>query len=507
MKKKLLCVLLSLMTVLTGLQAFAASEDEFIFGMVYESGAAINPLYCNQRDLISLNELVFESVIALDDSLKPRCELAFSYSVSGKEFTFNLRQNVMFHDGNYLSAPDVLATYRRIMQIGENSPYYTRCSYISDMEVIDLYTLRVTGKYASYFTLYAMTFPVLESNSLDMILPTGTGPYWYMYSDTEWIQIDVNPYWWKKAPTVNTVYVFRYNETGEVLSALETREVDAVSTRSQGAALSRLLSDRVSTDYSTLTYEMLIPNLANEIFDDVRTRQAVMYAIDISTIAQNIYMNMVMETEVPVITGSWLYEPQSAIYYYSMERALQLLNEAGWGDYNGDGILDKVRDGILVELSFTITTYVDDNANTRQHAAQMIADQLRILGISVTVKTVSKSTLEKNLKNREFDMVLCAVNLAALPDLTFLLNSGGRMNYSGYSSADMNVLVQSLYKTTDEETFRACFSDIQILISEDLPFLGLFFRKGTLMTTADVTGFSPIIEGNALQGFEYIEFN
>ena len=40
----------------------------------------------------------------------------------------------------------------------------------------------------------------------------------------------------------------------------------------------------------------------------------------------------------------------------------------------------------------------------------------------------------------------------------------------------------------------------------DLPFMGLFFRKGTLMTTANVEGLSPIVEGNVLQGFEYIEF-
>ena len=506
MNKKLLCALLCVCLVFPSPGASAAGEDEFIFGMVYESGAAINPLYCNQRDLISLNELVFESVIALGDDLKPKCELALNYTVEKNEYTFNLRQNVLFHDGNYLSALDVQATYNRIMAIGSNSPYYTRCGYIDSMEVVDLYTLKVKGKYESYYTLYAMTFPVLEANSLDMILPTGTGAYWYMYSDTEWIQLDANPFWWKKAPTVDSVYVFRYNETGEALAALQIGEVDAVPTRSQTAALSRLLSDRTSLDYSTLTYEMLIPNLSHEIFSDVRTRQAIMFAIDISTIARNIYMDMVMETEVPVITGSWLYEPQSAIYYLSMERALQLLNEAGWGDYNSDGILDKVVDGLLVQLEFSITTYVDDNANTRAHAAQMIAEQLAILGINVTVNTVSKSSLEKRLKNRDFEMVLCAVNLAFLPDLTFLLNSGGRMNYSGYSDADMNVMVQALYSTTDEERFKALFSDIQIKISEDLPFMGLFFRKGTLMTTANVEGLSPIVEGNVLQGFEYIEF-
>ena len=45
-----------------------------------------------------------------------------------------------------------------------------------------------------------------------------------------------------------------------------------------------------------------------------------------------------MESEVPVITGSWLYEPQSAVYYKSPERALMLLKEAGWGDYNNDAM-------------------------------------------------------------------------------------------------------------------------------------------------------------------------
>ncbi len=506
--KRVIALLLVLLLA-AQMPAAAANESIFTIGMVYESGAAINPLYCNQRDITSLNELVFESVIAFDKTLRPTGELALTWSCDDTNkgtFVFNLRQNVRFHDGTYLSAQDVYATWNRIIQLGSSCPYYTRCSYISKMEVTDLYTITVTGKYPSYLVMYAMTFPVLQRNSLDMTLPTGTGPYWYMYSDTDWIQIDVNPYWWKKAATVDTVYAVRYSETSDALAALSSGEVDAVPTRSQNAALGRLLNDRMSMDYATLTYEMLIPNIRTSRFADIRTRQAIMYALDIDTIAQNIYMDMVTESEVPVITGTWLYEPQSAIYYESMERALQLLNEAGWGDYNKDGVLDKVVDGVLEELTFTIITCVDDAARTRQHAADMIADRLALIGIQAKVKVVSKSTLEKNLKSGDFDMALCAVNMSLLPDLTFLLRSDGRMNYSGYSSTQMNELVSSVYYTADEDEFRSVLSRIQIKTAEELPFLGLFFRKGTIMTTANVSGLDAVIEGDVLRGFEYIRF-
>ena len=489
-------------------KANAGSGDVFIVGLVSAAGAALNPLVCTQRDFISLNELVFESVITLDDNLQPTGELALQWNYEGKnEYTFHLRKNVRFHDGSNLTAYDVYATYSHILRLGEsNSPYYTRCRYIDQMEVADDYTLKVTGKYDSYLTLYAMTFPVLQPDTLDWDMACGTGPYWYMNYEADWIQIDANPYWWKVSPVFSTIYGYRYDETGDALKALSTGEIDALATRSQTAALGRLLADRTSVDYTTLTYEMLIPNIKKTLFSNAYTRQALMYAIDIPTIASNVYMDMVTKSEVPVVPGSWLYEPQSAVYYPSKERALQLLKQAGWGDYNEDGILDQIVDGVLEQFEFTLTTYVDDAAATRTHAAELIRDELRELGISVTVSTVSKSSIQKKLKNADFDMVLGGINLSVLPDLTFLLNSNGRMNYSGYSSVDMNTWLTNIYDEADESMFRLWYSKIQLQISQDLPFLGLFFRRGTMMTTADVIGFSAVLETDALRGIEYVTF-
>jgi len=503
--------LLSLFTALIVLAAncapvYAEDKSEFVVGMVCSAGATVNPFLCTQRDLISINELVFESLVDFDDTFKPVGELALSWTKEGKAYSFKIRDNVQFHDGTYLSAQDVYQTYRYIMSLGDKSPYYSRCQYITSVEVTDLYTVKVTGKYDSLLTLYAMTFPIAQRNSLTWDLPVGTGPYWYMNYETEWIQIDANPYWWKVAPVIDTIYGFRYDETGDALSALSMGVIDAFATRSQTAALGRLLSDRTSVDYTTLTYEMLIPNLKTTFFENVYTRQALMYAIDIPTIAQNTYMDMVTESEVPVIPGSWLYETQSAVYFESQERALQLLYDAGWGDFNGDGILDRVVEGILEQFEFTITTYVDDTAGIRTHAAELIRDQLKPLGINVTVETLSKSAVQKKLKNGTFDMVLAAVNMSLLPDLTFLIDSNGRMNYSGYADGGMDNLLGNVYETSDETQFRYLYSQIQMKIANELPFMGLFFRKGTIMVADDVSGLMAIRETDALRGIEYIQF-
>ena len=117
-----------------------------------------------------------------------------------------------------------------------------------------------------------------------------------------------------------------FADSGDALEALQTNQINMLCTQSSNAAVHRKLSDHTSMDYMTTTYEMLVPNLNDDsVMSDVRMRQAVMYAIDRANVAANAYRGMGIQCEVPVNPSSWLYESQSAIYYYSPERALQLI--------------------------------------------------------------------------------------------------------------------------------------------------------------------------------------
>ena len=160
-----------------------ASEElpaDLAVGYLASSAGDISPVYCNERDMISLNQLVFESVVELDETQKPVPLLADSWTVEGSVWTFRMRQGVQFHNGMECLAQDVVASYEALLGAGSSNPYAARLSLIESMTATDAYTLQVNARYGGMITLYAMTFPVMERSTISDMLPRGTGPYWYI---------------------------------------------------------------------------------------------------------------------------------------------------------------------------------------------------------------------------------------------------------------------------------------------------------------------------------------
>ncbi|MBR1822111.1 MAG: hypothetical protein IJ769_10875 [Clostridia bacterium] len=481
---------------------------DVVIGYIDPGYLALSPLTCGDWNLVSVNQLVYESVVDFDENMKPIPMLADNWVHDGKTWTFNLRSGIQFHNGYELTAYDVVRSYQTLTQAGSANPYYARLQMIAGMEATDIYVLTVDAKTNSLLTLYAMNFPVMQYETLYDEMPRGTGPYWYIqYDEAGTVRLEANPLWWKQQPAVKSILLKRYDVAGDAIEAIRTNQIDMLSTKSPKASLSRRLSGLTSMDYPTLTYEMLVPNLDEDssIMADVNVRQAVMFAVDRSIIASNGYLDMAIQCEVPVVPTSWLYESQSAIYYYSPERALQLMHNAGWVDMTGNGKLNR-RSGIMLEEpSIRIVTYNEGTNSMRENAANLIKEYLEAVGFNVRVSVLSQEDVRDAVRHHNYDLALIGVNLSEVPDISAILESGGDLNYNRYSNEAMDQLIQRARSASDEATLQKVYSDIQMTVVQRLPILGLLFRTGTVLSTRSIGGLTGLRAYDNFNGFEFLQ--
>jgi ABC-type transport system substrate-binding protein len=353
-----------------------------------------------------------------------------------------------------------------------------------------------------YMLLYAMTFPVVSSGSVLSALPVGTGPYWYIGYETGYaLRIEQNPLWWRRANTnVHSIVGLICGNNKVALNLLETGEIDALASDYPTISLSRQLSDRQAVEYATNTYECIVPNLHNSILSDLAVRQALMYAIDRTTLATTVYAGLVQESEVPVTPGSFLYNAQATRFNYSPERALKLLMDDGWEDVNGDNLLEKVVEGSLIPLKLNLITYDRGTTNTRSDAVDILASQLRVVGFDVSTSVLTNRQVFDQMNNGDFQLALCAFELSDIPNLNFLLGKTGTSNYERYASDDMESILRAVWSAGTQEDLQSGMYSLQLKLVEDLPILGLFFRTGLTVSKEPLGRLDAPRLGNCLRG-------
>lgn len=502
--RRVLSALTALIMLCCAAPCALAEDDVIICGYLAAYDAKINPFLCVDRDIASIDSLMYESLFELDSNQQPQALLADSWSCKDGVWTINLRTGILFHNGVELVAQDVANSYELFRNASAENPYYGRVHMLKSVTATDTFTLTVESDYPGYITLYALTFPVVQRDTSYAAIPMGTGPYWCVsYTPDEVIRLEANPFWWKQQPTVQALEFHHYWDIADMLKALQSGEVEMFQTRSSTAALTKKLSYANSMDYSTTAYEVLIPNLSG-IMGDVNLRRAVMYAIDYNTLISNVYLDMAQQCEVPISPSSWLYESRSAVYYYSPERAMQYLYDSGWADLTGDTMLNKLDDNVLQYIDVRIIVFDDSTSNVRGNAADMIAENLRAVGINASVEKLERSEVRSRIKDGDYELALVPLNLSEVPDLIPLLSAGGDINYSGYTTEELDQLLINCVTAEDAQSMQLAYGDLQTYIVDNLPVMGLCFRTGMVLSTRPLTGLSGIRETDAYNGIEFL---
>lgn len=490
--------------------------DALSVGIQSAKTVVIQPLDPKERDMLSVYDLVYESLITIDDNYLPQPYLAerWEHSNDGKTWTFYLHEGVTFSDGTPLTARDVVATAQALLDRAldknttDNGFYQNIQFFIASITAKDDYTVVIkTNKRKCFGLLYGLTFPIVPAGQVAQDNPAGSGPYvisTFSAGDYMWLQ--ANPHWWQTQPQVKDIMVYFRQTAQEVIESYEYANVNTVFTRSLAATQYRSSTSALSITYRTNQLEILcMNNRSKELTKNVR--MAIRYAIDPDKIISNVYSNMAIATDTPMYPGTWMYNDTLAPYFlYNPDEARRLLEAEGWEDTNEDGILDRLNDeGKSINLHLSFYVYEEPDNNVRVEAANMIADMLADVGISTKINIVSMAGAKEKLQAGSYNLALIALSADVCPDPGYLLITRNTCNYARYSDERMDNLFEKLRVALTQEEYRNVLYQIQERFAEDCPFLCLYYRTGSILTRYMYTTTRDIREYELLSGIEYFK--
>jgi peptide/nickel transport system substrate-binding protein len=369
--------------------------------------------------------LIFDTLVVRgpDGSYYPLLAESWRESADHLQWTFNLRQGVTFHDETPFNAEAAKWFFDLARDPNGDYPFSESYSAVEEILAPDESTL-----------IFALNKPwpkillTLSDSFAGLISPTayelygedygdehavGTGPFmlgvWSYQDETIVVR---NPYYnWgpefltnQGPPRVSSIDFIYLPESTTRISELEDDEID-YAYDIPPRELSGLVD---SGNYSVFK----IPAWGGGLFyidlnhskpplNDVRVRQALNYAIDIETLASYVYG--VYGTPAYGYTADhWkcgLEDPQSVGYGYDLEKARELLAEAGWVDSDENGVLDK--DG--KSLSLTMVTYNDDES---KQYGELVRDQLFLVGINVKLELMEYTDVVELYEENKNEMSL-----------------------------------------------------------------------------------------------------
>lgn len=515
MIKRILCLLVAVSLLMSATALGESVEDSLIVGMLSTRTTEVRPLIPQERDIISLYGLMYESLVTIDDNGIPQPLLAENWTETGdgKTWTFELRDNLTFSDGTPLTASDVVASGEYILNLAKNEEaadngFYANIKYmVSSFRAINDSTVEVKAARPYYGLLYSMTFPVIPASQIEMANPLGSGPYVMQgFEAGSYMLLGVNPNWWQMEPQVKEITVTFYPNNKDMITAYEYGRVDTVFTRSVAAAQYRSGTTSLSIAYSTRQLEVLMMNHRERSFplDNKNVRKAIRYAINEDLIARNVYMGMTLDADTPYPSDSWLYYDQESQFVYNPDKAREILANEGWVDLDNNGILDYPVEGASEpkHLVLSMFVYEDPENDVRYETANMIADMLKEVGIHVNITTATFERCQEVLEAGSYDLCLCAFQMDVVPDVGFFLRSNNAQNYSRYASKEMTALVDELRTKEDQAEFAYTSQEIQRLFAEDVPFICLFYRTGAILTRKMFTTVRSLREFELLRGIE-----
>lgn len=467
----------------------------------------LNPILAQTNDPdMDLSRLIFSGLLKYNNKLELVSDLARDYKISEdqKTYTFYLKDNVKWHDGEKFSADDILFTIASIQDPEYKSPLYKSFKGVK-VEKIDELTVSFTLKEPFAPFLSSLTVgilpehlwgnvPAANANLTEYNLkPIGTGPYEFKqltkdkFGNIKSYVLEADGDYYFHPPFIKTMIFKFYAESEEAITAARKGNVDGVSY--VPGNLKEELNKNKNIQYHSFQlpqYSAIFLNQQNELLKIKEVKQALAYAVDKQKIIDEVLKKNGERIDGPILPGFVGHYGEIKKYDYDPVQAEKILEEKGWVKDAETGLRKKGNK----ELRFSLTT-IDQPEYLE--VADFLKDFWQAVGFGVELRIIDSSRIQNYvIKPRSYEALLFGEIVGSDPDPYPFWHSSQikdpGLNLSVYANKDVDKLLEAARKTSNNQERTQKYTEFQKILAEDLPAIFLYNPVYTYATVKQVKG-------------------
>ncbi|MDZ5473343.1 nickel ABC transporter substrate-binding protein [Bacillus sp. 31A1R] len=469
----------------------------------------MNPHLYNPNQLFA-QSMIYEPLVSYQNGGEIKPHLAESWDVSkdGKEYVFHLRQDVKFSDGTSFNAEIVKKNFDAILKNVDLHSWLGFIPKVSQTEIVDEYTFKLVLNESYYPTIQELAvvrpvrflgeagFPEDGDTSKEIVKPVGTGP-WVLdeYKVDEYAIFKRNENYWGEVPQVEKIKVKVIPDAETRVLAFEKGDLDLVY--GEGVISVDSFKQLESTgSYKTSVSEpvatrQLVMNTNKEQLSDMRVRQALHYGFNKQAMVEGVTSGLEEQADYILPTNfPYTSEVNATKVDYNVEKAKQLLDEAGWKLPEGKNVREK--DGKLLEIELMFNSA----ESIQKTMAETLQSEWAGLGVKLNIVGVELTTQVERFKANQFDMNFFS-NYGAPYDPHAFVNVvategfGFKEAISAYPNKE-EILEQiaKVQKTTDENERQQLYTAILGSLQEQGAIVPISYIKKIAIYQKDVSNFN-----------------
>lgn len=411
-------------------------------------------------------------------------------------FKFNIKKGIRFHDGRELKAKDVKYTYESLLC--ENFSSYKKASYeiIKSINIIDDYTIsfelrEVFSPFLDYLTIGIIPYQIDKENpSILKTSPVGSGPFRFV-SHREGVSLIIERFddYFGILPQVNRILFRIIGDTTTRLLELENKGIDILQNDIPFDSIARFeRKDNFNVSSGQgINYQYIGFNTHCKILKDPRIRKAIAYSINRDIIIEHIFKGFVKKANSMLSPLNWAYCPEMKFYEYDPEKAIKLIESAGYSRNNN---------GYFFDLEYKTSENIQ--AIT---IAQILQDQLKDAGIRLNISSREWGTFYDDIRKGDFQLFSLRWVGISDPDIYYYIMHSDSIPPSGanrgrYSNPEVDMLIDLARRTICTEKRHDYYCRIQRILNEELPYVHLWYHSNIIITTGRVSNAVPYPDGS-----------